>query len=69
MNLNAINVKYGITESFRREFSDSVGGRCKRQGIGEAVYLSIPYNYKIIIFSNVLEKAWHYIKITAGRKG
>ena len=59
----AINVKYGIQNLFDENYKTAWVEGANGQGIGEAVYLSIPYNNKIInIFggfgkSNLLYKS------------
>jgi hypothetical protein len=53
----AINIKYGVNNLFDGNFQTAWVEGAKGQGIGEAVYLSIPYNYKIINIFNGFGKS------------
>jgi len=44
----AINVKYGMQNLFDGNFQTAWVEGAKGQGIGEAVFIAIPYNYKIL---------------------
>ncbi len=53
----AINIKYGIQNLFDGNFKTAWVEGEKGPGIGQAVYLSIPYNYKIINIFNGFGKS------------
>ncbi len=49
---HARNIKYGVQNLFDGNFKTAWAEGVKGRGIGEAVYLSIPYNYKIFNIFN-----------------